>query len=158
MKHLINIAICAVMMAVCTNAEAQASPKEQRMSREELAQKQAAYIARQLALDDAASQQLVTTYCDYQKEVWELGPRVSKSRNETRTDAEAEQAIRDRMNRSQKILALREKYYKKYIQFLTPKQIERVYELERKAMKRLSRHHGSTGLGSENHRRTTHSR
>ena len=46
---------------------------------------------------------------------------------------------KQRMERSQKILDLREKYYKKYSAFLTQKQIERVYELEHKAMKKLSK-------------------
>ena len=36
------------------------------------------------------------------------------------------------------ILDLREKYYKKYSQFLTQKQIERVYELESKVMRRMA--------------------
>ena len=58
---------------------------------------------------------------------------------DSQTDAEAEQAIKQRMERSQKILDLREKYYKKYNAFLTQKQIERVYELEHKAMKKLSK-------------------
>ena len=49
------------------------------------------------------------------------------------------QSNKQRMERSQKILDLREKYYKKYSAFLTQKQIERVYELEHKAMKRLSK-------------------
>ena len=47
--------------------------------------------------------------------------------------------VQERMERSQKILDLREKYYKKYNAFLTQKQIERVYELEHKAMKKLSK-------------------
>ena len=67
----------------------------------------------------------------------------------SQTDAEAEQAIKQRMERSQKILDLREKYYKRYSQFLTPKQIERVYELERKTMQRLSKkgHRAQRGRG-----------
>jgi hypothetical protein len=67
------------------------------------------------------------------------------------TDAEAEQAIKQRMERSQKILDLREKYYGKYSQFLSPKQIERVYELERQAMQRLARH----GKTSHRHQQKT---
>ena len=64
------------------------------------------------------------------------------------TDAEAEQAIKSRMERSQKILDLREKYYKEYNKFLSPKQIQRVYELEKQSMKRLARH-GKMGKRSE---------
>ena len=158
MKNIVRIALCAIMMAMCTTAVmAQSnnrSNSQQRISREELAQKQAEYISRQLALEDAVSQQFIATYVDYQKEVWALGPRVSHNRQQQMTDAEAEQAIKQRMERSQKILDLREKYYGKYSQFLTPKQIERVYELERQAMQRLSRH----GKASHRQHQRTHSR
>lgn len=151
MKNIVRIALCAIMMAMCTTAVmAQSnnrSNSQQRISREELAQKQAEYISRQLALEDAVSQQFIATYVDYQKEVWALGPRVSHNRQQQMTDAEAEQAIKQRMERSQKILDLREKYYKRYSQFLTQKQIERAYELERKAMQRLSKR-GKRGQSS----------
>lgn len=155
MKNIVRIALCAIMMAMCTTAVmAQSnnhSNSQQRISREELAQKQAEYISRQLALEDAVSQQFIATYVDYQKEVWALGSRVSHNRQQQMTDAEAEQAIKQRIERSQKILDLRKKYYGKYSQFLTPKQIERVYELERQAMQRLSRH----GKASHRHQQKT---
>ena len=60
MKNIVRIALCAIMMAMCTTAVmAQSnnrSNSQQRISREELAQKQAEYISRQLALEDAVSQ------------------------------------------------------------------------------------------------------
>ena len=143
MKKLFSIAICAIMMAVCSTA-VQAQPeksKKQRMSREQLSEVQAKRIAHELALDDATTQKLVKTFTDYQKEVWALGPRIKKGKKESMTDAEAEQAIKARMKRSQKILNLREKYYKEYSKFLTPKQIQRVYDLEEKGMKRLAKKH-----------------
>lgn len=151
MKNIVRIALCAIMMAMCTTAVmAQSnnrSNSQHRISREELAQKQAEYISRQLALEDAVSQQFIATYLDYQKEVWALGPRLKRSQQANQTDAEAEQAIKQRMERSQKILDLREKYYKRYSQFLTQKQIERAYELEREAMQRLSKR-GQRGQSS----------
>ena len=129
------------MMAVCTTAvQAQNSQSnEQRMSREQLAEKQGKYIARELAFDEQTTQKFLATWLDYQKEVWALGPRLKKHNKDSQTDAEAELVIKQRMERSQKILDLREKYYKKYSAFLSQKQIERVYELEQKAMKKLSK-------------------
>lgn len=79
---------------------------------------------------------------------------------DTATEAEAEQANKARMEQSQKILALREKYYVEYSKFLTQRQIERAYELEQQVMRRLARHHhrqGSTA-GTGNHRRTQRTR
>jgi cytochrome c556 len=142
MKNILRIALCAIMMAVCTTAvQAQDNNQsnKQRMTREQLAEKQGKYIARELAFDEQTTQKFLATWLDYQKEVWALGPRLKKHNKDSQTDADAEQAIKQRMERSQKILDLREKYYKKYNAFLTQKQIERVYELEHKAMKKLSK-------------------
>ena len=55
------------------------------------------------------------------------------------TDAEAEKAIKDQFDHSQKVLSLRQEYYKKYSKFLSAKQIQRVYELEKQSMNRLSK-------------------
>jgi len=142
MKRIFSIAICAIMMAVCTTAvQAQDNQsKKQRMSREQLAEAQAKHIAYDLALDDATTQKFVKTFCDYQQEVWALGPRVkSQKKKSEMTDAETDQVIKARMERSHQILNLREKYYKEYSKFLTPRQIQRVYELEKKSMKRLQK-------------------
>ena len=41
---------------------------------------------------------------------------------------------------SEKILDIRQKYYKKYSQFLTQQQIQRVYEIEKNMMRRFAQH------------------
>lgn len=137
MKNLLKINLMAVLLLVfCTMATAQ-NP-QQRMSREQLAEKQAKHIAHELAFDETTTQKFVETYCAYQQEVWALGPKhKSKAENEE----EAEQAIKERFERSQQILDLREKYYEEYSKFLSQQQIQRVYELERQAMNRLEKHH-----------------
>ena len=155
MKNYFRITLCAVLMAMCsTVAQAQASNAQERMSREQLAETQAKHIAHELAFDQATTKRFIDTYVAYQKEVWALGPRIHQGHNQQSSDADAEQAITQRMERSQKILDLRKKYYNIYRQFLTPTQIERVYELEREAMKRLARHrNGQDGhRGTRNHR------
>ena len=138
MKHIIRFALAILMMALCSVSANAQSNQHQRMSREQFAEAQANYIARQLALDDATANKFVSTYRDFQKELWALGPRVKQNRKGGNTDDQAQQAITDRFERSQKILALREKYYKRYSTFLSQKQIQRVYELERQMMRRLS--------------------
>ena len=150
MKRVFSLALCAIMMAVCSaNVQAQDEPsKKQRKSREEIAEAQARHIAHELAFDDATAQKFIATYCEYQKEMWALGPKEHREPKGEMTDAEAEQAIKNRFEQSQKILDLREKYYKEYSKFLSPKQIERVYELEQQAMRRLSDHrHGQKKQG-----------
>ena len=151
--------ISIAMLFNSINMSAQ-SNNQQRLSREELAEKQASHIAHELALDDATTEKYVATFKAYQQEVWALGPRVRRHQADTATEAEAEQANKARMEQSQKILDLREKYYWEYSKFLTQRQIERAYELEQQVMRRLARHHhrqGST-TGTRNHRRTSRTR
>lgn len=147
MKRMIRIMLTAVMMVVfSTTVSAQENngqqpSKKQRMSREQMAMMQAKHIARQLALDDATSQKFIETYGAYQKEVWALRPQGKQhgKKKADMTDAEVEKAIKDQFDHSQKILTLRQDYYKKYSNFLTPKQIQRVYELEKQSMNRLAK-------------------
>lgn len=147
MKKVFRILLTAVMMvAISTAVSAQETAgqqpsKKQRMSREQMAEKQARHIARQLALDDATSQKFIETFSAYQKEVWALRPQ-GKGKHQKKsemTDAEAEKAIKDQFDHSQKMLTLRQEYYNKYSKFLTAKQIQRVYELERQSMNRLAK-------------------
>lgn len=137
------MAVAIAVFALGTNLYADEKNEHQRLSREELAEKQARHIAHELAFDDATTQKYVETFKAYQQEVWALGPRQPQKKQEAKTDAETEQAIKEGFAHSQKILDIRKKYYDKYSKFLTPKQIERAYELERKAMRRLAEHHKS---------------
>jgi Spy/CpxP family protein refolding chaperone len=132
--------VFSVAASAQDNSAAQAN-KKQRMSREQMAEAQAKHIARELALDDATSQKFVETFSAYQKEVWTLSPKGKgmRQKKDNLSDAEAEKAIKDQFEHSQKILNLRQEFYKKYSKFLTPKQILRVYELERNSMNRLAK-------------------
>ena len=65
----------AIMAICCLTASAQA---KQRLSREQLAERQARHIAQKLALDDKTTKLFTDTYCQYQKEVWALGPKKEK--------------------------------------------------------------------------------
>ena len=154
---MISMMVIAIAMLFSSINMSAQSNNQQRLSREELAEKQARHIAHELALDDATTEKYVATYKAYQQEVWALGPRVKRLQVDTATEAEAEQANKARMEQSQKILDLREKYYKEYSKFLTQKQIERAYELEQKMMRRLTRHHRQSAAGMK-HRKTNRNR
>ena len=136
MKNMIKILVLAVAM-ITSNVSTYAQKSErQRMTREQLAEAQAHFIADEMAMDDTTAKQFVETFCQFQKDIWALGPRPKRDASHL-SDKEAEQAMNERFTHSQKILDLRKRYYLKYSKFLTPKQIERVYELERKMMNRL---------------------
>lgn len=129
MRKLVYLLVCLAMAVSAT-----AQTPQQRMSREQLAETQAKYIARELAFDDNLSSQFVTTYCECQKEVWALGPRSGK-----------DCSMQERFDRSQKLLDIRQKYYCLYSRFLTDRQIENVYKLERRMMHRMQSKHKENG-------------
>ena len=118
--------------------------QRQRLTREELADKQARHIAQTMAFDDATTKQFVETYTACQKEIWALGPRMNGARKQAnaqqQTESEAKQDIALQFERSEKLLQIRQKYYAEYSKFLTQNQIKRVSVLERRTMKRLATH------------------
>lgn len=136
MKKIL-VTILLSLVGMCSQISAQSVSRNQRISREELAELQAKHIAQDLALDDKTSEQFIATFCQYKKEIWALGPRLK--RGKASTDAETEQAIKRRFEMSEKILEIRQKYYKQYSDFLTQSQIQRMYELEKFMSKRFAR-------------------
>lgn len=133
------MAVVAIFMSISLSAQDNA----RRISREELAVKQAEHISETLAFDKATSDRFKEVYCCFQKELWDLGPSLGKQQS----DNPSEEEMKQRFERSQKILDLRKKYYDIYSTFLTQKQISRVYEIERDMMRRLApqggKHHKS---------------
>lgn len=141
MKQTLHILLVAVLMLATTpSLFAQEQDGTQRLSRKELAEVQAHHIASSMTMDKATTEKFVTAYCNFQQELWALGPRPGQKRRHPQTDAEAAKEMEARFDHSQKILDLRKKYYKIYSQFLSPQQIRRVYTLERQMMNRLARH------------------
>lgn len=139
MKNLIRIMllVTAVFAFTCT-ASAQNRRGGERISREQLAEKQAKHIAEELALSSEVSEKFIATYLKCQQEVWALGPRQGRQGKDSKTEAQTESDIQSRFDRSQKLLDIRKKYYAEYSKFLTAKQIDRVYKMEHQMMKRLN--------------------
>lgn len=135
MKQLFRVILIAIMIVASGTAAMAQNNSGQRLSREELATKQAQYIARELALNEPTANKYVETYCQYQREVWALGPRKVLTTEQ-------------RLERSQKILDLRKKYYHIYSGFLSEQQIDKAYKLEKKLLDRMGKGNGKR----KNHR------
>lgn len=135
MKQLFRVILIAIMIVASGATAVAQNNSGQRLSREELATKQAQYIAHELALDESTTNKYVETYCQYQREVWALGPRKGLTTEQ-------------RLDRSQKILDLRKKYYHIYSGFLSEQQIDRAYKLEKKLLDRM----GKGNSKRKNHR------
>ena len=137
MKNIIRLLLLVVSLTAFSGAVS-AQNRKQRLTREQLAEVQAKHIVKEMAMDKATSQRFIKTFCQFQRDIWALGPRP-KQPNDQMTDEETGQALKARFAHSRKILDLRQKYYAIYSEFLTQKQIQRVYELERQMMERLSK-------------------
>ena len=138
MKRYLKLVLIGIFTtAICGTAIAQ-NNDERQLTREQLAEVQAKHIAKEMHMNDTTRTRFIKTYCDYQKEIWALGPRMKKLPTDSLNNQAAQQAIEERFEQSQKILNIRKKYYEEYSKFLTQEQIVRVYELERQIMNRLS--------------------
>lgn len=136
MKSAFRTILFIITIAFCGVSAYAQKDNRQRMTREQLAETQAKYITKEMVMDDATAEKFVKAFCQFQKEVWALGPRPKRD-SSNRSEAETEQALEERFAHSQKILNLRKKYYIEYSKFLAPKQIEQVYKLEKEIMDRL---------------------
>lgn len=135
MKQLFRVIFIAIMIVAGGATAVAQNNSGQRLSREELATKQAQYIAHELALDESTTNKYVETYCQYQREIWALGPRKGLTTEQ-------------RLDRSQKILDMRKKYYHIYSGFLSEQQIDKAYKLEKKLLDRMGKGNGKR----KNHR------
>ncbi len=139
MKRILGILMMVIaMMTVTTSVCAQAPNQKQRLVVNSWLKSRHNILLTYLGLDEKTSAKFIDTYTQCQKEVWALGPRPHHKKGEVKTDAQTEQEIKQRFEMSEKILNIRQKYYKKYSQFLTQQQIQRVYEIERQMMKRFA--------------------
>ena len=162
-RRLLTLALAATMLAVATPATYAADNDEtqteqrptlpnhgrQRMTREQFAEKQANYIAQQLAFDEKTTEQFVEVYKKNQQEIWAANPRPPRppkddnqegnNNNKPMERPNPEQQIKDSFAVSQRMLDIRQKYYKEYSKFLSQQQIQRMYEIEKQLSDRFAK-------------------
>ncbi|OYP61174.1 hypothetical protein CIL02_06930 [Prevotella sp. P3-122] len=137
------LAMFMVCMSMGANAQNKQKKDGSRMSVEQLTELRAKRIAQALALDDATAQKFTTTFCACQKELYAANKAMKENKGKKRsemTDAEIETIQKDRFKQSRKLLDLREKYYGEYRKFLSARQVQRVYELEKQDFKKFAIH------------------
>ena len=141
--------ICLMMMASTCMAMVQQQQsangckpvdgQRQRPNMEQLTKMQASRISQALGLDDKTSQKFIDAFCKCRKEMAATRPARQQKKRADMTDAEVDKAIKADFAQGRKLLDIREKYYKAYSKFLSPKQIQRVYDMERQDMKRFAK-------------------
>lgn len=144
-KFLGMLVVAMVMSVHVINA--QSEPKKgKRMTPEKMAEFQAMRLSDQMGLDDATSAKFKEVYKKYMKELGEVHMAFAKDFEKMRkhdapqdgenvkpepkafTDAEVDQMMKNRFEIGRKTLDIREKYYKEFRKFLSPKQVQKIFD------------------------------
>lgn len=156
-------ALTALLLSTQLTLTAQNHPNHSRPAKHNYRAMQCNQIIQALMLDDATAAKFKPVYEQYmadmratrgksaahKKEVKAPGeaaqPKAKPTPKPMPTDSEVEQAIKDRFAQSRKMLDVREKYYHEFRKILSPKQIMRIYQIEKKnvnhAKKELKKRH-----------------
>ena len=133
--------------------------KRGEISMETVAEMQANKIIGELGLDDKTAAKFTDVYKKYMKEMNDLRkeymPKVKAgevSMSSMPTDAEVDKMMRNRFKQSRETLDIREKYYDEFRKFLSPKQVQKIYDQgqmnQGKFFKEMNRHAGMKPQGS----------
>ena len=141
-KYFFVLMVAVLMGTQVMNAQNETNKRTDkrmrpRMTMEQLADKQAAKIVTDLGLDDKTAAKFTEVYKKYMKELDDVrkefplyGVKGMKAKAQVSipTDEEVDKMMRDRFKQSRKMLEVREKYYDEFRKFLSPKQVQKVYD------------------------------
>lgn len=104
---------------------------------EQKTEERSGHLVKILGIDDAHARQFVELYAKCAAEMraaHQKYPKIQarKDRGAGLTDLQIKQNIENQFALSQTILDIRKKYYNEYLKVLTPRQINRLFELEKK--------------------------
>ena len=136
-KYFIMMVVAVLMGTQVMNAQDNEQGKKRsrkRMTMEQMVDMQSRKIVGELGLDDKTAARFTDVYAKYMKEMNDLRKEYMPKRPEAGkkpsmpTDAEVDKMMRDRFKQSRKMLDIREKYYDEFRKFLSPKQVQKIYE------------------------------
>lgn len=129
-KRFLMMIMAVLMIAPCALADR--NDNDQRKGNpEKMAEFKSIALAEQFGLSDKQTEKFCGTYKDYCKDVAAVMEKYRPAKREKGhrvTDQEVEQAIKDGFAKERALLDLKDKYYKKFSEVLTPKQIKKIYE------------------------------
>jgi hypothetical protein len=112
--------------------------KRGEISMGKVAEMQANKIIGDLGLDDKTAAKFKDVYAKYMKELNDLRKEYMPKKPDVKpgegkanpmpTDAEVDKMMRDKFKMGRKMLDIREKYYDEFRKFLSPKQVQKVYD------------------------------
>ena len=141
-KYFFVLVVAVLMGTQVVNAQNEPDKKSDkrmrpRMTMEQVANMQAAKIVNDLGLDDKTAAKFTEVYQKYMKELDDVRKEFplygvkgmkAKAQASIPTDEEVDKMMRDRFKQSRKMLEVREKYYDEFRKFLSPKQVQKVYD------------------------------
>ena len=136
-KYFIMMVVAVLMGTQVMNAQDNEQGKKRsrkRMTMEQMVDMQSRKIIGDLGLDDKTAARFTDVYAKYVKEMNDLRKEYMPKRPEADkkpsmpTDAEVDKMMRDRFKQSRKMLDIREKYYDEFRKFLSPKQVQKIYD------------------------------
>ena len=139
-KYFFVLFVACFMGTQVMSAQHHENDKRQprkRMTIERMTDMQANKIIVELGLDDKTAAKFKDVYKKYMKEMDDLRKEIMPKRLEVKseegktfqipTDEQVDKMMRYRFKQSRKMLDIREKYYDEFRKFLSPKQVEMVY-------------------------------
>ena len=140
-KYFFVLLVAFIMGTQVMDAQNREHGKRQhhkRMTVEQMTDMQANKIIGDLGLDDKTAAKFKDVYAKYMKEMNDLRKEYMPKKPDVKpedgkplpmpTDAEVDKMMRDRFKQSRKMLDIREKYYDEFRKFLSPKQVQKVYD------------------------------
>lgn len=147
-KYFLMMVVAVLMGTEVMNAQQKEGkrPMRKRMTMEQMAERQAGKFVNELGLDDKTAARFTEVYKKYMAEQDEVrkefapdfamrGKMEDKKdgkeinmKMQAPTDEQVDKMMRDRFKQSRKMLDIREKYYDEFRKFLSPKQVQKVYD------------------------------
>lgn len=136
-KYFWMLLVACVLGVQAMSAQNNQKHGRKRITMEQMVDMQARKIVNDLGLDDATAAKFTDVYKKYMNEINDLRkkdtPKVKKENKDegkapkNMTDADIDKMMKDRFIQSRKMLDIREKYYHEFRKFLSPKQVQKVY-------------------------------
>ena len=165
-KYFFVLVAAFVMGTQVMNAQRHEQGKRpqghRRMTIEQMTEMQANKIIGELGLDDKTAAKFTDVYKKYMMELNDLRKKNMPKKPDMKpedgkapampTDAEVDKMMRNRFKQSRETLDIREKYYNEFRKFLSPKQVQKIYDQgqmnQGKFFKEMNRRAGMKPQGS----------
>lgn len=161
MKH--RMMTLAVLLLTAGSLMAQKPcEKCEKKTPEQRTEQRTMHMVQALQLNDAQAAQFTKLYSQYRAEMREAqskypmhrGKNADKGTNgenvkeskEQRTDAEIRKSIENQFALTQATLNIRQKYYTEYLKFMSPRQIERLFQMEKAGAQHLRKAKGHVNM------------